>query len=159
MGDARPTYPAVPKGAGADFQGSVVIIGAGASGLMAALSLERMGVTNYTVLEASGRYGGRLRATPDAFTEAVGTPLEIGAEWLHDPDGRGLIKEMMNFGDPGQPEQQGTAADQSTGQTAGMGASLLGQAAAGGQPTPEAADIFPPSAFVAYSPDFCFHGK
>jgi monoamine oxidase len=40
---SNPVYPPVPKNGGVDFEGSVVIIGAGVSGLFAALSLERMG--------------------------------------------------------------------------------------------------------------------
>ena len=42
-----------------EFSGHVVIIGAGAAGLMAAAELEKGGYS-YEVLEASGRIGGRL---------------------------------------------------------------------------------------------------
>ena len=95
-----PSFPPVPKDAASDFSGSVTIIGAGVSGLFAALSLERMGVQNYTVLEASSQIGGRLRATPEDFSEAVGTPLDVGAEWIHGTgDGSNVLQAMLSFGE------------------------------------------------------------
>ena len=41
-----------------DFDGKVIIVGAGASGLAAAKILEQNHI-DYTVLEAANRYGGR----------------------------------------------------------------------------------------------------
>lgn len=43
-----------------NFEGKVIIIGAGASGLAAAKILQRNNI-DYLVLEASNRYGGRLK--------------------------------------------------------------------------------------------------
>jgi monoamine oxidase len=56
----------------------VVIIGAGASGISAALELRRRDVS-VTVLEARNRIGGR------AWTEttSLGIPFDHGASWLH----------------------------------------------------------------------------
>lgn len=57
----------------------VVVIGAGAAGLMAARELRRAG-REVIVLEASDRVGGRIRTLYDT---AAGTPLELGAEFIH----------------------------------------------------------------------------
>ncbi|MDB2539193.1 FAD-dependent oxidoreductase [Flavobacteriales bacterium] len=60
------------------YSGKVIIIGAGASGLAAAKVLEKNNV-NYKVLEATNRYGGRLKKD----TILADFPIDIGAEWLH----------------------------------------------------------------------------
>jgi len=60
------------------YSGKVIIIGAGASGLAAAKVLEKNNV-DYKVLEASNRYGGRLKKD----TILADFPIDIGAEWLH----------------------------------------------------------------------------
>ena len=55
---------------------SVVIIGAGLSGLYAAYLLEKQGIQDYVVLEARSRLGGRLLA------EAAGDArFDLGATW------------------------------------------------------------------------------
>lgn len=61
-----------------NYEGKVVIIGAGASGLAAAKILEQNNI-NYIILEASNRYGGRLKKD----TTLADFPIDIGAEWLH----------------------------------------------------------------------------
>ena len=61
-----------------DYGGEVVVVGAGAAGLAAARVLEDNGIS-YTLLEATERYGGRLKATHD-FADV---PLDLGAEWIH----------------------------------------------------------------------------
>lgn len=56
----------------------VAVIGAGFAGLAAALSLQRSGRCEVTVLEASQRAGGR------ACTQQVGdAAIELGATWFH----------------------------------------------------------------------------
>ncbi len=57
----------------------VVVIGAGVAGLAASAALRRRGVT-VTLIEASGRIGGRARTTVPALLEA---PFDHGASWLH----------------------------------------------------------------------------
>ena len=57
----------------------VLIFGAGIAGISAARSLEVNGVTDFLVLEASDRVGGRIR-------EYDGTNIEVGANWIHGLD-------------------------------------------------------------------------
>lgn len=77
------------------FEGEVVVIGAGAAGLGAGYLLERYGVP-FTVLEAAPVTGGRTRSL-EGFADF---PIDLGAEWIHedprvlatlidDPDARG----------------------------------------------------------------------
>ncbi len=61
-----------------DFEGSVLIIGAGAAGMAAGYLLEQLGI-EYQILEADTTYGGRFR-TDTTFTDF---PIPLGAEWLH----------------------------------------------------------------------------
>ena len=61
-----------------DYSGKVIIIGAGASGLAAAKVLEKNNI-DYTILEATNRYGGRLKKD----TTLADFPIDIGAEWIH----------------------------------------------------------------------------
>ena len=61
-----------------DYSGKVIIVGAGASGLAAAKVLEKNNI-DYTILEATNRYGGRLKKD----TNLADFPIDIGAEWLH----------------------------------------------------------------------------
>ena len=60
------------------YKGKVIIIGAGASGLAAAKVLEQNGI-DYLILEATDRYGGRLKKD----TTLADFPIDIGAEWIH----------------------------------------------------------------------------
>jgi monoamine oxidase len=69
----------------------IIVIGAGAAGLMAARDLGRAG-KRVTVLEARGRCGGRIHPLP---TAEFGYPAEGGAEFVHGkaPVTRGLLRE------------------------------------------------------------------
>lgn len=62
-----------------NFQGRVVVVGAGAAGLAAGYLLDRYGI-DYTILEASGKWGGRVQRMDDF----VDVPIDLGAEWIHD---------------------------------------------------------------------------
>jgi len=87
--------PPIPKDAAKEFQGKIVIIGAGASGLMAANALKYMGLENYIILEASDRIGGRLKQVEaKIFHDEV--PLDIGAEWIHSKDEQ-IVKDVLVF--------------------------------------------------------------
>src|SRR4030088_260031 len=69
----------------------IVVIGAGAAGLMAARELGRSG-RKVTVLEARDRCGGRIHPLPAA---EFGYPAEGGAEFVHGeaPVTHGLLRE------------------------------------------------------------------
>jgi monoamine oxidase len=61
-----------------NYKGKVIIVGAGASGLAAAKVLEQNNI-DYIILEATDRYGGRLKKD----TTLADFPIDIGAEWIH----------------------------------------------------------------------------
>ena len=61
-----------------DFQGTVLIIGAGAAGMTAGYLLNQQGV-DFQILEASTVLGGRMKTT----TDFVDFPIPMGAVWLH----------------------------------------------------------------------------
>jgi monoamine oxidase len=69
----------------------IIVIGAGAAGLMAARELARSG-SKVTVLEARDRCGGRIHPLPAA---EFGYPAEGGAEFVHGeaPVTHGLLRE------------------------------------------------------------------
>ena len=60
------------------YQGKVIIIGAGAAGLAAATVLENNNI-DYVILEATDRYGGRLKENQTL----ADFPIDLGAEWIH----------------------------------------------------------------------------
>ncbi|RLD23108.1 MAG: hypothetical protein DRI71_06180, partial [Bacteroidetes bacterium] len=59
------------------YDGNVIIIGAGASGLYAAKQFLERNI-NVKILEASDRYGGRIRLQKEFFD----FPMEQGADWI-----------------------------------------------------------------------------
>ena len=61
-----------------NYEGKVIVVGAGAAGLAAAKVLEQNNI-DYKILEASDRYGGRLKKN----TTLADFPIDIGAEWIH----------------------------------------------------------------------------
>src|SRR5882757_3168183 len=69
----------------------IVIVGAGAAGLMATRELARAG-KRVTILEARDRCGGRIHPLPSA---EFGYPAEGGAEFVHGeaPVTHGLLRE------------------------------------------------------------------
>jgi monoamine oxidase len=69
----------VRRDAGTPATQDVVIVGAGAAGLMAARELVRAG-KRVVVLEASHRAGGRVLTL---FETRAGMPIELGAEFIH----------------------------------------------------------------------------
>lgn len=74
----------VAKAVQATGKKSIAIVGAGMSGLTAARDLTRRGA-NVTVIEARDRIGGRV------FTDrSLGTAVDLGATWIHGPDGNPL---------------------------------------------------------------------
>ncbi|MEO1449941.1 MAG: NAD(P)/FAD-dependent oxidoreductase [Bacteroidota bacterium] len=60
------------------YDGKVIILGAGGAGLAAAKILERNNI-DYQILEATDRYGGRLKKD-DTLADF---PIDLGAEWIH----------------------------------------------------------------------------
>jgi monoamine oxidase len=60
------------------YKGKVIIVGAGAAGLAAAKVLEQNNI-DYLILEATNRYGGRLKKD----TTLADFAIDIGAEWIH----------------------------------------------------------------------------
>ena len=57
----------------------VVIVGAGAAGLAAAIELQSTNLT-FIILEARDRVGGRAHTDQKTFTS---TPIDLGASWIH----------------------------------------------------------------------------
>ncbi len=64
---------------------TVLILGAGATGLAAAYELEQSGITNYIIIEASDQIGGRMKSA--AFG---GRTVQVGANWVQGTEGSWL---------------------------------------------------------------------
>tara|TARA_B110000093_G_scaffold41709_1_gene44472 strand:- start:1218 stop:2402 length:1185 start_codon:yes stop_codon:yes gene_type:complete len=85
------TPPPMPLPAGSEnteteFQGNVIIVGAGAAGLAAAKKLEEEGIS-YQILEATDKLGGRIQKDEN-FADF---PIDLGAEWIHED------KSILNY--------------------------------------------------------------
>lgn len=63
-----------------NFDGNVLVIGAGAAGMAAGYMLNRFGI-DFQILEASSNHGGRVKKIDD-FADF---PIDLGAEWIHTP--------------------------------------------------------------------------
>lgn len=61
-----------------EYDGEVLIIGAGASGLAAARLMEDNNIS-FSILEATDRIGGRTKE----YTGFANFPVDLGAEWIH----------------------------------------------------------------------------
>lgn len=61
-----------------NFNGKVLIIGAGPAGMASAYLLAQQGI-DFQILEASPTYGGRIKHN----TTFADFPISLGAEWLH----------------------------------------------------------------------------
>ncbi|KAI3873411.1 hypothetical protein MKW98_008063 [Papaver atlanticum] len=61
---------------------TVIVVGAGMSGMTAAKTLSDAGIKNILILEATNRIGGRIRKTNFA-----GVPVEVGASWVEGVNG------------------------------------------------------------------------
>ncbi|MEM9723284.1 MAG: NAD(P)/FAD-dependent oxidoreductase [Bacteroidota bacterium] len=72
-----------------NFSGKVLVIGAGAAGLLAGHVLNRYNI-DFEILEASPQYGGRVKEISD-FADF---PIDLGAEWIHtDPN---VLARLLN---------------------------------------------------------------
>ena len=74
---------------GSGFQGNVIIVGSGASGLAAAKKLEEEGIS-YQILEATDKFGGRIQKD-STFADF---PIDIGAEWIHED--KAILNYLIN---------------------------------------------------------------
>ncbi|KAL3689671.1 hypothetical protein R1sor_015980 [Riccia sorocarpa] len=66
-----------------DSNVDVIIIGAGMSGIAAGKTLTENGITNFIILEATDRVGGRIRNT-----DFAGLKVEMGANWVEGVNGK-----------------------------------------------------------------------
>lgn len=81
--------PIAPSTTPSKFNGTVIIIGAGAAGLTAGYLLKQLGI-DFRILEASDHYGGRMISTR-SFADF---PISLGGEWLStDPS---ILQEIVN---------------------------------------------------------------
>lgn len=68
----------------------IVIIGAGIAGIAAGNLLVKEGLTDFVILEASDRVGGRIWSVD--LESAPGRKAELGANWIHGIDANPIFK-------------------------------------------------------------------
>lgn len=71
----------------------VLIVGAGMAGLSAAYHLTKNNFTDFKVLEARGRIGGRIAQIPIGQER-----VELGANWIHGVLGNPVYELAMQHG-------------------------------------------------------------
>jgi monoamine oxidase len=74
-------------------KGNILVVGAGMAGLAAARNLVHSGF-NVVVLEARNRIGGRVCTDH----HSLGTPIDLGASWIHGKTGNPLVALTKEFG-------------------------------------------------------------
>ena len=72
-----------PRGGNQSIDAEVLILGAGISGISAAKTLNDNGITDFIILEAEDRIGGRIKST---VLETNNTRIELGANWIQGID-------------------------------------------------------------------------
>lgn len=72
-----------------NYDGEVLIVGAGAAGMMAAYRPARNNV-NFKLIEARDDFGGRVKK----ITNFADVPFDIGAEWIHTKPR--ILAELLN---------------------------------------------------------------
>lgn len=78
-------FEEVPNG----FTGKIIIVGAGAAGLIAGHILQQKNI-DFQIIEASSIYGGRVKKAAD-FADF---PIDLGGEWIHtDPS---ILAKLLN---------------------------------------------------------------
>lgn len=71
------------------FEGSVIVVGAGAAGMSVGYLLAQRGV-RFSILEAAPGYGGRIKTISD-FVDFL---IPLGGEWMHsDPE---ILSQIIN---------------------------------------------------------------
>ncbi|MEM1320672.1 MAG: NAD(P)/FAD-dependent oxidoreductase [Bacteroidota bacterium] len=63
----------------ANFDGKILIIGAGAAGITAGYILQRQGI-DFQIIEAAPIFGGRVKKLNKGFADF---PIDLGGEWIH----------------------------------------------------------------------------
>jgi monoamine oxidase len=71
---------------------SVIVVGAGTAGLVAAYDVKMQSACNVTVLEASSVHGGRLKKDD----QLADFPIDLGGEWIESASGRAILDEIVN---------------------------------------------------------------
>lgn len=74
-----------------NFDGKVLIIGAGAAGMFAGYELARQGI-DFEIIEATSVYGGRVKQ----LIGFADFPVSLGAEWIHSDEPYELLNELIH---------------------------------------------------------------